>query len=324
MRAYRLLVTVIALAPLLACGGETKGMPRAWGPLSLARDERCPNVSGRYVDSSLPIAWLLAGRHVPPDSADADWAWFELGGSADAELHVTVAYADGVEHSGRLTKGDPWNGDYHCDDGWLKIPDRWIPDRWDGELKTDDFMIRRRAMRMAPGADGALVARLDGIDYDEFTVWCGDGCKGIPLPWTFRTRSAWSVAERWREGTPSPRAKARLRDEERREAELQRARGDPVYLEEQRLENGPVAAGQDDARKRVLAALVPGMLARAVAPRDSGWHVSLEFEELWQLTDFMNRLSQSGPVAELKVLPLYRARTTNGRWIDVVYVRYER
>lgn len=322
MRAFRFPGALLALLPALACRGETAGMPRAWGPLTLASDDRCPDVSGRFVDSSLPVAWMMAGRQVPDDSADADWAWFELSGRADTELHVTVAYADGVERSGRLTKGDPWNGDYYCEDGWLKVPDRWIPDRWDAELEADGFHVRRHAMRLAPGANGALVARLDGIDYDELTVWCGDGCRGFPLPWTFRTRSAWSVADRWREGAPSPRAMARVREDQRREAELQRARKDPVYLAEQLQENGPPVAGQDAARKRVLVALVPGMLAKAVAPRDSGWHVSLEFEEPWQLEQFMVRLSQSGPVAELKVLPLYRAKTTNGHWIDVVYVRY--
>jgi hypothetical protein len=38
----------------------------------------------------------------------------------------------------------------------------------------------------------------------------------------------------------------------------------------------------------------------------------------------MERLSHAGPVAEIKILPLYRAKTTDGHWTDVVYVRYER
>ncbi len=77
-------------------------------------------------------------------------------------------------------------------------------------------------------------------------------------------------------------------------------------------------------RARGLAALVPGMLLLAVAPHDSGWRLSLEFEELRQLREFLLRLSQSGLVAELREAPHYRARSTNGRWSDVVYVRVER
>lgn len=64
------------------------------------------------------------------------------------------------------------------------------------------------------------------------------------------------------------------------------------------------------------------MLLNAVAPRDSGWQLSLEFDDLAQRQAYMVRLSLSGPVAEIRVAPLYRAKTTTGRWIDVVYVRY--
>ena len=88
------------------------------------------------------------------------------------------------------------------------------------------------------------------------------------------------------------------------------------------LENGPPIAGEGEVRARGLAALVPGMLLRAVSPRDSGWHLSLEFEELPQLESFLVRLSQSGSVDQIREAPHYRARSTNGRWIDVVYVRY--
>ena len=77
-------------------------------------------------------------------------------------------------------------------------------------------------------------------------------------------------------------------------------------------------------RTRGLAALLPGMLLRGVTPRDSGWHLSLEFGELPQLDRFLVRLAQSGEVAEIHVAPLYRARSTEGRWIDVVYVRYRK
>jgi hypothetical protein len=81
---------------------------------------------------------MLAGREVPNDSADADWAWFEVAGDGDRELHVTVSHADGVEVDGRLTRGDPCNGDVYCEDGCLKIPERWIPDRWDEALPAQD------------------------------------------------------------------------------------------------------------------------------------------------------------------------------------------
>jgi hypothetical protein len=310
------LLLITALVALVACNGDTKGVPKGWGPVQLGKDTLCPPMQGRYVYTPEPIGWQLAGRHVPWDSVPAELEYFAVAGSADSALHVTVGYVDGRTHEQRLQKGTPYSRDYHCEDGWLHISAGEISNRFDAEVASVGFYAQRHAMRIARSRSGALVARLDRIDYDEFYVWCGDGCKGFPLPWTFETRSTWSQAKRWIAGTPRPSVV-------RREREEARLKADPVYQENQRLENGEPVAGQPEARRRVSAALVPGMLLRAVAPRDSGWHLSLEFEELSQLAQFMERLSQSGPVAELKVLPLYRAKTTNGHWIDVVYVRYE-
>jgi len=312
-----------SLVTFVACNGDADGTPRQWRPLQLGEDWRCPEMAGRYAYSAEPTGWQLAGRHVPWDSVPPELEYYEVAGSADTALHVTVGYLDGRTHSKRLAKGTPYSGDYHCEDGWLHVRAGEISDRWDAEVASEGFFARRHAMRIARGKDGAIVARLDRIDYDEFTVWCGDGCKGIPLPWTFNTRSTWSAAEQWAPGATRPGVVARQRGEERKRTEARRLQDDPVYQEEQRLEHGEPVAGQDDARKRALAALVPGMLLRAAAPRDSGWHLSLEFAERHHLESFMVRLSQSGPVAELRILPLYRAKTTTGRWTDVVYVRYE-
>ncbi len=82
-------------------------------------------------------------------------------------------------------------------------------------------------------------------------------------------------------------------------------------------------AGLKEARKRVMAAVIPGTLVRAVAPRDSGWHVSVQYDEQPQLVEFMVNLSQSGPVAQIRHESLYRGRTTDGKWTTVVYVQYE-
>lgn len=315
------MVGVLAVAAACSRGER---LPREWGPLALGEGEECPQVAGRYFDSSEPIAHMLAARFVQVDDPNADWDSFELSQPTADAFTVVVRFADGEERQGRARRGTgPYAGDFYCADGWLQVGDRYMPTKWDAEVRAAGFFPRRRALRIAPGKDGALVARLDLTSYDDFPIWCGDGCRGIPLPWTWETRSSWSAARRWDPDSPSPRAAARVRAEAARRADLAKAKEDPVYREEQALENGPVVAGEGEMRKRGLAALLPGMLLRGVAPRDSGWQLSLEFEELSQLHEFMVRLSQSGPVAEIKVAPLYRARTTTGRWTDVVYVRYE-
>lgn len=316
MRRPAVLWITLATSIVLVACSDRDAMPRDWPRLLLADGDRCPEVTGRFFDSSEPIARILAGRFAPHDSASAEWHSFELAGAADSALHVTVRYTNGEARTGRVQKGGKYGSGYYCEDGWLKVGDRDIPETWDHAIMTPGRPPRRRAMRVAPDVEGALVARLDGITYDEFTVWCGDGCKGFPLPWTWDTRSSWSRATRWEPGKPPPRVAAR------RQAEAQ-ARRDPVYLAEQALEHGPAVPGIDVMRKRALAALVPGMQLRAVAPRDSGWHLSLEFEELSQLARFMTHLGQAAPVAELRVAPLYRAKNERGHWIDVVHVRFE-
>lgn len=298
-------------------------MPRGWPGVVTASGDACPKMAGRFFDSSEPISQMLASQHVPYDTSVADWAYFELVGDADKGLRVTVMHRDSVVTAGALTKGTAWSGDYYCEDGWLMVGDGKLPNSWDAEVKADDFQPQRRHLRIAPNTDGALVARLDFTDFDEFTVWCGDGCRGIPLPWTFRTRSAWSMAEPFDPEVPPPVARRRQHEQEERESALDRARHDRVWQEEQLLENGPPDPAQDLVRTRALTALVPGMLLLGVGPRDEGWHLSLEFEELYQLDQFMERLKGTGPVQELRVAPLYRTKTTQGRWTDVVFIRYQ-
>lgn len=307
----RLGILVVAFA--LACRGDGGRMPRDWGPLALGTAEHCPAVAGRYAYEDSPVAWALAGSHVAPD-IERDLASFELRGAADTALQLIVPDGDTMR-TVRLIRGSAYNGDYHCEDGWLHAASRHVSERFDTNVARPDFVVRRRALRLAPGAKGALIGRFDGTDYSEFTVWCGDGCKGIPLPWTFRTSSVWSMVQPWNAATAT---------RSRRGSGPSSPVDVRVLAAERRLEYGDAVPGQDDARSRVTSAVVPGLIVRAVSPRDSGWHVSVEFEELPQLQRFMDRLSTAGPIAELKVLPLYRARNERRHWIDVVYVRFER
>lgn len=320
IRSYVLAFGMVGV--FVACSHEER-MPREWGPLAKGKGDECPRVAGRYLDSSAPITQMLAARFVEVRDGDAEWDSFELAAPTATGLDVTVRYANGEERRGRARRGGPYDGDFYCADGWLQVGDRYMPNRWDDEGRSPGFVPRRRGLRIAPGTDGALVARLDLTGYDEFTVWCGDGCKGIPLPWTFETRSSWSAAHRWSPGAPRAHASTQGGASAPAGAAPASALDDRLAREEAALENGTPVAGVGEVRARGLGALVPGMQLKAVAPRDSGWQLSLEFDDLPQLQSYMVRLSQEGPVAEIRVAPLYRAKTPAGRWIDVVYVRYE-
>lgn len=314
-------VGALTLLLVTACNGATREMPREYGPLVLAADEKCPLVAGRYFDSSDQITRLLALAHVNDPSADADRAWFELSGEADTALTVTVMYRDSVSTRGRLQKGNPWQGDYFCEDGWLKLGDHRIPRTWDGDVTEAEFYPRRKAFWLAPNADKGLVGRLQFIHYKQFDVWCGDGCKGFPIPGTFKYKESWSLAEPFDPDLPPPVARKREAERQRVLAELEEAKKSRVYQEEQLLENGPPDPERDAVQKRALRSVVEGMLIKGVGRSQGGFNISLEFDELWQLEQFMTRFQGTGPVEEITVAPHYRARTTDGHWTDVVWVR---
>lgn len=261
-------------------------------------------------------------------------AYFELSGAADSGLTVTSVFRDSVKQTGRLQKGSEWSGDYFCGDGWLRFGDSRAPSLWDAEVRTDDFYPKRHAVRIAPNEDGDLVARLDFTDYAEFTVWCGDGCKGIPLPGTFETRSIWTMTEKFDPDRPPPVARERKRTMAEQvaalewataepSAERQRAQDARMWQEEQLAENGPPDPEKELVRKRAAAALVPGMQLRGVGPTEGGWHLSIEFDHLNQMTEYLLRLQGSGPVTKLSIAPLSRTTTSAGRISDVVFIRYE-
>jgi hypothetical protein len=308
---------------LAACTSNRGRMPREWGPVVLATHTRCPSVAGRYMYTGQPTDYELAARVLPDGGEATEPEYFEIAGSADTALHVTTWYVDGRHQERRLQKGAKYSGDFFCDDGWLQLGDGSVSARFDEEVASQEFFAKRRAMRIAIGRGGAIVARLDRTDYDEFTVWCGDGCKGIPLPWTFTTRSTWSRSEPWLAGKPKPSSAQRAPDDARTAAAEAEQRDQRLLREIALLENGPPATGEADVRKRVTAALAPGMLLIALTEHGTRWHASVEFDEPAQLMEFMERLPQSGAVAELGRVPRSQNKSSNGRWTDVVYLRYE-
>lgn len=323
MNVLRTLGTLGAVVLVLAaCDRDTRDMPRDFGPLTLGKDWRCPAIAGRYAYGGEPASWYLAGRFREyGDSTPIEF--FTLDGTADTALHIGIGLLDGRVITKVLRKGTQYAGDYYCEDGWLRLQPGALSDRFDAEVASEGFFPRRRELLLATGRESALVARYDRTDYEELTVWCGDGCRGIPLPWTFETRSTWSRTEVWAEGAPRPSVVAAAREAERRRAEQERLKQDPVYQAEQALEQGPPVAGQADAKRRAIASLLPGMLVLAVAPRDSGWHISLEYEREDQILPYMDRLQQSGPVTAIQHDKLYRGRTPTGRLTTVVWVRFD-
>lgn len=86
--------------------------------------------------------------------------------------------------------------DYTCGGGWLRV-DRLVHDPGpDRNNPRPDTVIGEVHVRK--GWKGELVARSEFDEDLEFSVWCGDGCQGVPIGnWTMH---AWG---RWQEASPA-------------------------------------------------------------------------------------------------------------------------
>ncbi len=84
--------------------------------------------------------------------------------------------------------------EYECGGGWVRGP-RTVHDPGpDSRTPRPDTVIGE--VLLARTTDGGLAAQAVYAERQEFTVWCGDGCRGIPLgTWTTHEWAYWAKGE---------------------------------------------------------------------------------------------------------------------------------
>lgn len=108
-----------------------------------------------------------------------------------------------------------------CKDGWIELPR--------GEL---------RPLRLTLGDDGAVLGEFQGLKTVGITVWCGDGCKDVPIPTgRFTGTLYWPRVDgdlRWQPGNVQAlqRPLDEIEAEEARRAQAQRDADARRYLPE--------------------------------------------------------------------------------------------
>lgn len=170
-----------------------------------------------------------------------------------------------------------------CKDGWIELPR--------GEL---------RPLRLTLGDDGAVLGEFQGLKTVGITVWCGDGCKDVPIPTGRFTGTLY-----W------PRVDGDLRWQPGNVQALQRPL-DELQAEEAQRE----AAQRRDDAKRYLPANAIRARIEAMAP--AGTTV-----ERVDVDRGAVRIAYSAPDPDIDVL-LDRiseasGRTTAARPVDVVH-----
>jgi hypothetical protein len=249
---------------LLGCGSERA--PTGYGPLALGEREHCPSVNGRFDASEPLVRWSVVELVLPYDSTRPQVALFSLLGNADRSLRL-VAWSGGVpKDTVRLTR----DAQYRCAAGRLVLD---LPESLPEEVREaithpEGRLVRANRLSLALGAEGALVADLAHESYNGVSVWCGDGCTYVPLPFSARTTHTWTRAYPMREnGDATPDRATGLRARQR----LERLRAEERALEEGRPRGATGAQSmrrsRAEAAERAIERGEPPGLAWGVALR---------------------------------------------------------
>lgn len=241
-----------------------------------ARD--CPDLTGRYWVERNLIWRRLVERSLPESRRALWWEWLALRGDAADSLLVLVGGAAGAD-SVWLAR----DRDYRCASGWL-IPSG---DVWLRELDAEDSLRyaddpKHQAFTLAIAADsrGPLVGRLHTRSWSQVDVWCGDGCRGFPLPWTISHETRWLTLRVARGASPDAARDDPTPDEvARRTAAAERA-----------LELGEQATRPIPIERMVRAMLPVGGEVLAVTRDGAGYRVSVVVPSDTDMPDFVGRL----------------------------------
>ncbi len=273
---------------LIGCGSGDTSMPRDWRPLRLGATSGCPPVSGTYGAESELLFTTLIGQHLPSVARAIAWSAFSLHGNADTALTAIVMHAPDVAYTVRLRRDVA----YRCIDGWL------VP-TVSAALRSVEGTPRAAAREVvvASAKDGALVARLRTTRHRELPVWCGDGCRGVRVPFSATTRV------RWERAAP--------------------VQGDVADIEaaDARQPLDARATRETRAVRRIRDALPPSVSMTNVTPHADGWHVTIDVLDRAILVPLLKTLSDTPGLADARVERQYESLNLEGSWREVIWLR---
>lgn len=282
---------------LAGCGsrGEDAPQPDIFGCPALAGTYALPDIDGQWPSFDgtpwaqfrfgqggwVPLAWfdqvtlvtpapgmLEARFRVRPERITGQiQSMHDLGGPRYARWHALVqpaarasyernygagAYAEQLREVGPLLEAS-WSGtqgrEFTCKDGELHF------------ARTSG-----RPLRLARGPTGGVEVSGTELKTVGIPVWCGDGCKELPIPTgTREARVEWWVTQPRPDWTPDV---ASLKPPKEAVAEAERVR-----LERQAAVDRRVFASVDEIRSRLTPLLPPGGTLESVEIRDGAVHI---------------------------------------------------
>lgn len=183
------LLALILPALISGCGRDT-GYPHDWQPAVIATDGLCPDITGTYLIADHVAYQSLAGRHFYEEKK-RNWEVMTISGNPQESLQVVLYESRNAARNDKpikLTKAEH----YSCSDGWLQSA--WPADTRLRDANDSDERGISKELSFAKNRAGELVIRTDIQRWHEIAVWCGDGCKYMPIPFTRESTYEWG---RW-------------------------------------------------------------------------------------------------------------------------------
>jgi hypothetical protein len=159
-----------------------------WKDVVKAADNECPDITGTYSIMDQPGYLMLAGHYEKPER---NWSVMSISGNPQVELQITLYEADtGISYQSPIKRIR--NRDYECKAGMLETawPYMAAPINRSEEHISDDDLVEK-SLSFAKNKKGDLVLRSNTHSWKGISVWCGDGCKYVPIPLTGRTSHRW-------------------------------------------------------------------------------------------------------------------------------------
>lgn len=272
--------------------GCSDDYPRDWPKLVAVKGTTCPDITGKYRLADWQPYQVLAQRLSPHDYQPIN-SYLTLTGDAQIRLHVTPATAKNAADWTRPGDLERYR-DYQCKSGWLTV--NWpsgMSARNDND-QNEPTMVEK-TMSFAKNAEGQLVIRIDTIGYEAFSVWCGDGCKYVRVPFTETVKHEW---KRWAkpdevlpEEDPVPGQPKLTKAQAQAQADALNA--DRLKREAAMARRSVEIAEDEREFARFLAAIPPGIQVWALTRQEGGYVADITCRDADAVAEVVSRLQQA-------------------------------
>lgn len=193
-RAVLLLSFPVAI--LAGCSNEVEQpYPSEWPPFveqkRILFGDSCPSLAGKYIIARGHLSSLMIEKLTPTHGDRILWKYMEIQQVANNSIALRLTSIERYRPIVFTSLVQVEGKDYSCKNGWMIFP---LTGR------ASDMTVKSSFMATGVDQEGNLIIKTtiqETREIDEIGVWCGDGCRAIPLPFTITEHNSFSRWNRW-------------------------------------------------------------------------------------------------------------------------------